>query len=83
MFVNLKLVGIYAQSVILHMLPLSYDIKIIIILYQNLSILNAPVEKFLFTSRSLYIIFLKPKKNLCLCLKRFIVFQIIIHLNYI
>ena len=38
--------GIYAQSVILHMLPLSYDIKIVIILYQNLSILNAPVEKF-------------------------------------
>ena len=36
-----------AQSVILHMLPLSYDIKIVIILYQNLSILNAPVEKFL------------------------------------
>ena len=29
------------------MLPLSYDIKIVIILYQNLSILNAPVEKFL------------------------------------
>ena len=37
---------IYAQSVILHTLPLSYDIKIVIILYQNLSILNAPVEKF-------------------------------------
>ena len=34
----IKYVPIYAQSVILHTLPLSYDIKIIIILYQNLSI---------------------------------------------
>ena len=38
---------IYAQSVILHSLPLKYDIKIVIILCQNLSILNAPVAKFL------------------------------------
>ena len=39
--------NIYGQTVILHMLPLNYDIKIVIILCQNLSILNAPVAKFL------------------------------------
>ena len=38
---------IHAQSVILHMFPLNYVIKIVIILCQNLSILNAPVAKFL------------------------------------
>ena len=37
----------YAQSVILHTLPLNYVIKIVIILCQNLSILHAPVAKFL------------------------------------